>query len=99
MGFQVIWTDEAMDDLRQLVAYISKDNSAAAVKLGEKLIQKSMLLAAHPRIGKIFRELGRDNIREMAVPPYRLIYEIDDTGLKIFVRVLHHGARQEPEMK
>jgi toxin ParE1/3/4 len=99
MGCQVIWTDEAIEDLRRLVAYISKDNPDAAVKLGEKLIQKSMLLAAHPRFGKIFRELGRDNIREMAVPPYRLIYEIDEVGLKFFVRILHHGARQEPEIK
>jgi addiction module RelE/StbE family toxin len=99
MGFKVIWTDEAVDDLRQLVAYISKDNPDAAVKLGEKLVQKSMLLVAHPRFGKIFRELGRDNIREMAVPPYRLIYEIDDDGLKIFIRMVHHGARQGPEIK
>lgn len=99
MDCQVIWTDEAIDDLRQLVVYISKDNPAAAVKLGEKLIQKSMLLAAHPRFGKIFRELGRDNIREMTVPPYRLIYEIDEAGLKVFIRALHHGARREPEIK
>lgn len=99
MGCQVIWTDEAIEDLRQLVAYISKDNPDAAGKLGEKLIQKSMLLADHPRFGKVFRQLGRDNIREMAVPPDRLIYEIDDVGLKIFVRILHHGAWQEPEIK
>jgi toxin ParE1/3/4 len=99
MGFKVIWTDEAIDDLRLLVTYIAKDNPAAALNLGEKLIQKSMLLASHPRFGKIFRELGRDNVREMAVPPYRLIYEIDDAGLKIFIRMAHHGARQEPEIK
>lgn len=99
MGYKVIWTDEAIDDLRQLVARIASDNPAAAVKLGEGIIQKSMQLSAHPRFGRIFRKLNQDNIRETPVSPYRLIYEIDDVNSLIFVRILHHGARREPEIK
>jgi len=99
MGHQVIWTDEAIADLRQLVAFIAQDNPTAAVKLGEELIRKSMLLAAHPRLGRMLREPKRDTLREMIVPPYRLIYEINDPSQMVRVRVLWHGARQEPELK
>ena len=99
MGHQVIWTDEAIADLRQLVAFISNDNPRAAVKLGEELIRKSMLLAAHPRLGRMLREPKRDTLRELIIPPYRLICEIDDASQTVRVRVLWHGARQEPDLK
>ena len=97
MGHKVIWTDEAIADLQQVVAHIAPDNPAAAVKLGEELIRKSMLLAAHPHLGRVVREMKRETLREIIIRPYRLIYEIDDRNSAINVRVLWHGARQEPE--
>lgn len=98
MGYKVIWTDEAIEDLRRLVAYIGRDNPSAAVRFGEELIRKSMLLADHPRMGRMLRELRRDAFRELVVPPYRLIYEIEDSSLTVRVRLLWHGARQEPKI-
>jgi plasmid stabilization system protein ParE len=99
MGHQVIWTDEAIADLRQLVAFIARENASAAVKLGEGIIRKSMLLAAHPRLGRRLRETKNDALREIIIRPYRLIYEIDAAASTVRVRVLWHGARQEPELK
>jgi addiction module RelE/StbE family toxin len=99
MGHKVIWTDEAIADLRQIVAYIAKDNPNAAVKTGEEIIRKSMLLAGQPRMGRMLREPRRDALREMVIRPYRLIYEIDDASSTVKVRVLWHGARQEPDIK
>jgi toxin ParE1/3/4 len=98
MGYKVIWRDEAIADLRQLVAYISRDKPSAAVRLGEEIIRKSMLLGSHPRIGRVFRELNSDTTRELVIPPYRLVYEIDDIASVVYVTVLWHGARQEPEL-
>ena len=99
MGHKVIWTDEAIADLRQLVALIAQDNPVAAVKFGEEVIRKSMLLSAHPRLGRMLRETKRDTLREIIIRPYRLIYEIDDSSQTVRVRVLWHGARQEPEIQ
>jgi addiction module RelE/StbE family toxin len=99
MGYRVIWTDEAIDDLRRAVAFIAKDNPTAAVKLGEAIIQKSLLLAEHPRLGRVLRKLQRDSLREIPVSPYRLIYEVEDPASVIYVRVLWHGARQEPDIR
>ena len=100
MGHKVIWTDEAIADLRQMVARIAKDNPPAAVKMGEEIIRKSLLmLAEHPRVGRMLREAKRDTLREISIRPYRLIYEIDDASLTVKVRVLWHGARREPDVK
>jgi toxin ParE1/3/4 len=99
MGYKVIWTDEAIADLRELVAFISKDNPSAAVKLGETLIQKSMILAEHPRIGRMLRKSPTDSLREMSVPPYRIFYQIDENALAIHIRFVWHGARREPEIQ
>ena len=98
MGHQVIWTDEAIGDLRQLVAFIARDNPTAAVKLGGELIRKSMLLAEFPRLGRRLRESNCDTLHQIIVAPYRLIYEIDDISRTVRVRVLWHGARQEPDL-
>jgi toxin ParE1/3/4 len=98
MGYKVIWTDEAIADLRHLVAFIAERNPTAAVKLGTELIEKSLLLASHPRLGRTLREPSRDTLRELIVRPYRLIYEIDDPAAAIKIRILWHGARQEPEL-
>jgi toxin ParE1/3/4 len=99
MGYKVIWTDEAISDLREIVAFISKDNPSAAIKLGETLIQKSMLLAQHPRFGRMLRRSQKDSFRELVIRPYRLIYEIDDQATSVYVRILWHGAREEPDIK
>jgi len=99
MDYKVIWTDEAIADLREIVAFISAHNPIAAVKFGETLIQKSMILAAHPRFGRMFRKASNDTVRELVVPPYRVIYEIDDRQSTVYIRLLWHGARQEPEIR
>ncbi len=99
MGHKVIWTDEAIADLRQLVVFISQDNPAAAVKLGEALIQKSLVLASHPRLGRKLRKSPNDSVRELVVSPYRVVYEINDQSQVVYIRLLWHGARQEPEIK
>ena len=99
MGHKVIWTDEAIADLRQLVAFIARENASAAVKLGEEIICKSMLLAAHPRLGRRLRETKSDALRKIIIRPCRLIYDIDDMSSAVRVRVLWHGARQEPKIQ
>jgi toxin ParE1/3/4 len=99
MDHKVIWTDEAIADLRQLVAFISRDNPTAAIKLGEAIIQKSMFLATHPRLGRMLRNSPKDAVRELIVPPYRIIYEIDDHDRMVYIRMLWHSARQEPSTR
>jgi len=100
MGYKVIWTDEAIADLHALVTFISQDNPEAAVRFGEVVVSKSFILAEHPRLGKRLRHSDRETLRELSAPPYRVIYEIRDAdGGSILIRMVRHGARQEPEIQ
>jgi toxin ParE1/3/4 len=98
MDYRIIWSPEAIAQLGRVVRYMARDNPAAAEKVGHAIIEKCVLLADFPRLGKIFRKMARDDIREIPVPPYRIIYSINDGGKVIEILTVWHGARQEPDV-
>jgi plasmid stabilization system protein ParE len=53
---KIVWTEEAIEHLEAIVAYISAFNPAAAIRLGERLIAVADSLAE-------FSERGRDAAR------------------------------------
>ena len=65
MDYQVIWMDEAIADLKSIVLRIAQDNPDAALRWGEKILQKPALLSKHPRLGRRFEKLGREDVREL----------------------------------
>ena len=96
MDFKIIWPDDAIDDLRQLVATIAQDNPTAARAFGHKILASLEPLARFPRMGRVYAKLGRDDVRELPVPPYRVIYRLDDAARTATVLVVWHGAMQGP---
>lgn len=99
MDYKVIWDDEAIEELAQAVRYIAPHNSIAARNTGTTILQKAGLLASFPRLGKIYPKLNRDDVREMSIPPYRLIYHVKDSDQTIRILKVWHGARQEPDLQ
>jgi len=96
MGFKIIWPDDAIDDLRQLVATIAKDNPRAARDFGHRLLAKLEPLSQFPRMGRVYAKLRRDDVRELPIPPYRVIYRLDDAARTVTILVVWHGAMQGP---
>ena len=96
MGFQVIWSPRALASLEEIVARVAADNSRAAVAMGDRLVDKSLLLATFPQLGAVITEVGREDVRELAVPPYRFIYRVHAALERVTILVVWHGARQEP---
>jgi toxin ParE1/3/4 len=99
MDFKVIWTPRSLETLSQAIDYIAERNPDAARRLGEAMLKKAGLLASFPRLGGVFTKLGREDIRDVSVPPYRIIYRIIDAERLVFILTVWHGARQEPEAK
>ena len=48
MGFKVLITDSALNDLREIVEFVAQDDPHAAESLGEKLIVRALSLANLP---------------------------------------------------
>jgi plasmid stabilization system protein ParE len=88
---QVHWAEPALDDLRDIVDFIAKDSPAYAGRLAAKLVEAPCRLAQFPRIGSMVPEFQKDEIRELWVRPYRIIYVIH--GETCCVATIVHGSR------
>ena len=93
MDYKVIIAPRAISDLRDIVLYVSPDRPEAAKRLGYALIEKTKALAAFPRLGGIVREFADKSIRQLVLPPYRIIYRIDDAARVVGVARYWHGAQ------
>lgn len=89
---KIIWTDFAIEDLRLIHDYISKDSKRYADRFLEKLLERVDQLESFPKSGRIVPEFNIDSIRELIEGNYRIVYKISTTQIAI-LRV-HHAARQ-----
>ena len=87
----VTWSVPARNDLKQIHDYIAKDSKYYARKVIQEIVAKTETLAELPEIGRIVPEISDQNIRELIVYSYRLIYEISEVGIEILAII--HGRR------
>ena len=96
MDHQIIWSPRSLEDLRDIVEYISKDNPAAAESFGMKLIQTAESLNQLPERGRIIPKFGDPTIRDIGCGPYRIAYRIvraTGNSPRVEIARLWHGAR------
>lgn len=91
---EVIWTDEALDQLNEIAEYIALDNIHAAKKLVRAIMASAEQLSVFPLAGKCPAELDNSIYRELTVPPCRLFYRADEDTLFII-----HVMRHEQQLK
>ena len=89
---KVIWTEYAIEDLRLIHEYISKDSKRYADRFIEKLFERVDQLESFPKSGRVVPEFNSDSIRELIEGNYRVVYKISSSQVAI-IRV-HHAARQ-----
>ena len=87
----IVWSEPAEFDLDDLFDYIARDSPVYAEQFIDRIIDAVDKLADHPRIGRVVSEAGDDNVRELIVESYRLIYAIHDDAVTILAVV--HGRR------
>ena len=89
---KIIWTEFAIEDLRLIHEYISKDSKRYADRFVEKLIERVDQLEYFPKSGRVVPEFNSETLRELIEGNYRIIYKVSANQIAI-VRV-HHSARQ-----
>jgi plasmid stabilization system protein ParE len=87
----VKWSIPARNDLRQIYEYIAQDSSIYAKNAVRNIVEKSMNLEAFPRMGRIVPEISDQDIREIFIYSYRLIYKISSDDIEILTII--HGKR------
>lgn len=96
MDFKVLIADAALTDLKEIVEFVAQDDPSAAERLGNKLLDRALSLAAMPRRFPL-HDRTRD-VRKMPVPPFVIYFTADEP--RRIVNVLHfwHSARQTPQL-
>jgi toxin ParE1/3/4 len=87
----VKWSIPARNDLRQIYEYIAQDSPIYAKNAVRNIVEKSMNLEAFPRMGRMVPEISDQNIREIFIYAYRLIYKISPDDIEILTII--HGKR------
>ena len=85
------WTKGARADLRDIVAHISRDRPRAARQLAHKIRGAVAELVDFPEMGRQVPEFGDPTLRERVVRPYRVIYRLTDSEIRVLAVV--HGRR------
>lgn len=88
------WTETARADLRALHAYIARDSQHYAGRTVERIRRAANRLRRFPGSGTKVLEWDRDDLREVLVGSYRIIYQWDDRRVRILTVI--HAARQLP---
>lgn len=89
---RVNWTRVAVEDLKSISDYISKDSVSYAKLQVLRLKSKTHLLETNPMLGKIVAELENDRYRELIEGSYRIIYKVVSVD-RVDILTIHHAAR------
>ena len=89
---RLTWSPLASEQVHDAVAYIAADDPAAALQWLERLLERVAALAQYPDAGRVVPELQRQDIREVFVSPYRVMYRRGVEAVEI--AAIRHGARE-----
>lgn len=89
---EVKWTNQSIDDINSIAEFISKDSIRYAYLQVENFFETSKILEQFPNVGRIVPEVGKENIRELILGSYRIIYIILSLH-RIDILTVHHSYR------
>ncbi len=88
---RVAWRAAARDDQRRITAWLAERNKAAAVRVARALVAAADSLAVLPAKGRPGRAPGTRELS--AVPPYVIVYEVDQVARVVRILRVWHTAQ------
>jgi toxin ParE1/3/4 len=96
------WTLRARRDLEEIGIYISRDSPDAARRWIERLRDRTRKAAQAPRAGRVVPEVEREDVREVFLRSYRIVYCVGRDFMEVLTvfeghRLLRREDIPEPE--
>jgi toxin ParE1/3/4 len=88
MAYSVVWSPNALNDVDEIAAYISRDSPTYAAAVVEKILDITRNLQNFPLLGRVVPESNEESIRERFVYSYRLIYQVQEEIIIIIASLL-----------
>ena len=89
---KIVWTEFSVDDLKEIHDYISKNTPRFAIITVNKIYQRAEIIISNPYVGRIVPEINNEQVRELIIGNYRLIYLII-SDIQIDILRVYHSAR------
>jgi len=80
---KLAWTKRAQDDLISIGKYIAEDNLVNAKKWIKKLRARARKITDAPMSGRVVPEFENNNIREVLLGNYRIVYLVQNETILI----------------
>jgi plasmid stabilization system protein ParE len=91
MAHRIVWSSRAAQDLDSIIDYIAADSPAYAGAVLKNILNQTRVLARFPQLGRKVPEFDGENVRELLVYSYRIIYQLlPDESLIV---AIIHGRR------
>lgn len=94
---KVVWTNRAKRRLRQICERIADEAPQVARKVAQRIAKRSRQAGELPRSGKMVPEYEHENIRELKLRPYRIIYFIREELDRVDVLTVRHYHELLPD--
>jgi len=89
----VIWTDEAINDLRKIKDYLVRvADEKTARRFCLALFSAPDRLRRFPKSGQVVLEFQIEAVREVLFRDYRIIYQVAEGAC--YIRTVVHGSRE-----
>ncbi len=98
MDCRVILSSRAIQDLKEIVRYISFENPRAAEQFGNALVDAALSLERLPERGRFVPEFKDHATREILYRSYRIVYRVDQEKKVVWVSRFWHAARGTPDL-
>ena len=95
---RIKWTDQAVNDLKDIAEYISKDSKRYARLQIQRIRERTQILKNNSSAGQILELFNNPDIRQLVEENYLIIYQIKDES-RIDILTVHHSSRDLSKRK
>ncbi len=89
---KIRWTKQAIKDVYNIAEYIAKDSEKYASVQTHRFFEAVKIISHFPKTGKAVAEVINENIREILLGNYRIIYRFKNENI-IDILTIHHSKR------
>ncbi len=93
---KVIWSPLAVERLWEIEQFLGDKNPAVALRTVAEIIEMGDSLVQMAKRGRSVPELGQDNVREVIVGSYRVVYMVNDDEQRVEIVTVVHGRQRFP---
>jgi toxin ParE1/3/4 len=91
---EVVWTARASADLEAIGDYLAQSAPGYAEVVVRRVLAAVGRLEAFPASGRVVPEIGEEELREVVLRSYRVVYFYDEEGDRVEVLTVFHASQQ-----